>query len=659
VIVPQTSQQYTHAAARDPREAPEALKQQHKCMGTKLEPRSDGKLNKPPYRVRAGLPVIKADKTNPENWATFEEAYDALRRGDVDAIGFVFTEDDPFTVIDLDGAVNPETGEIDARATAIVDEFPTYWEFSLSGRGLHGICIAKKPGTRCRTGNIEIYDGHSGARFIVITGNRLGAHTDIRECQESVNDLYYSLFGKVNKEKQRPRPRTHDLPKLEELLEKARNFTRMGAKFRKLFDRADISEYESASDADYALINMLIFLCAGDREMVIEAFKKSALYRPPPQKHRRYVELSVDNALSTYTGGFYEPKAVRDHPEPEQEDILTPYLALLAEPSQWKGPKAPGAYKAYAALILLTVEDGISDNTKELRIGTDMRRWAEVAGLTRQTLGNSSLPHLVQDLKLVRWEKGRGGKPGVFVLPRPAVPVGLSSKESTGGGYFTGKTYGDGLVTLAKLIRMRTGTSKTGKVRHLGEMQKVARLGMLCMFCMIASITSPRGLNIDELVDRTGRRKDHVRNACQKLVASEIFEESRKDFFTLAPAFWSAYDKELLKSGIVAAERRQKRQHEQERRDDRLRLEARREGRKVQKPDPKVVDLDARRREKLDREAARRQFIEGQGQVDERFLTEEQQHALMQEEYDRMCARVQQRLAHREDKRRGEEQVVR
>jgi primase-polymerase (primpol)-like protein len=98
-------------------------------MGTKLRRRPAGKTDKPPYRVRAGLPVIKADKTNPENWAPFDEAYDALRRGLVDAIGFVSTEHDRFTFKDLDGVVNPETGEIDARATAIVDEFPTYWGF--------------------------------------------------------------------------------------------------------------------------------------------------------------------------------------------------------------------------------------------------------------------------------------------------------------------------------------------------------------------------------------------------------------------------------------------------------------------------------------------------------------------------------------------------
>ena len=50
---------------------PDPLKLEPRWMGTRFEPRPDKpeKLNKPPYRVRSGRPVIKAAKTNPENWA--------------------------------------------------------------------------------------------------------------------------------------------------------------------------------------------------------------------------------------------------------------------------------------------------------------------------------------------------------------------------------------------------------------------------------------------------------------------------------------------------------------------------------------------------------------------------------------------------------------
>src|ERR671920_662465 len=81
---------------------PEELRRFPAWMGTRYEkrPGKPDKLNKPPYRVRSGMPVIKADKTNPENRATFAEAFAALQRGDVDDIGFVFTKSDPHTVVD-------------------------------------------------------------------------------------------------------------------------------------------------------------------------------------------------------------------------------------------------------------------------------------------------------------------------------------------------------------------------------------------------------------------------------------------------------------------------------------------------------------------------------------------------------------------------------
>jgi transposase len=84
--------------------SPKKLQRIPHWMGTRVERKPNGQLNKPPYRVRDGMQVIKAAKTNSDNWATFKEARDALERGDVDAIGFVFTEDDPFPVFDFDGA---------------------------------------------------------------------------------------------------------------------------------------------------------------------------------------------------------------------------------------------------------------------------------------------------------------------------------------------------------------------------------------------------------------------------------------------------------------------------------------------------------------------------------------------------------------------------
>jgi len=396
----------------------------------------------------------------------------------------------------------------------------------------------------------------------------------------------------------------------EELIQKARNCrnAHYRARFIKLFDQGDCSGYETQSQADYALIRDLIYWCSGDPDYVEEMFRHSALFRPEPEKHKGYIALSVRNCLASYRGRVYSrAKAIRQEPKTRQRDVLAPYLSLLLDPSKWKGQKAASGYKAYAGLILLALEDGISTESEELRIGADVRRLAERSGLRRETLGRSALPYLIKDLKLVRWRKGKGSKAGVFIIKKPKVPAEVTTKVFTRGGLFSGDTYGDALDSLAQLIRMRSGTTKTGKIKKPGKFETVARLGMVAMFCMVAMTANPRGLHIDELVEKTGRRKDHLRVAMQKLVEAEIVEELRTDFFRFAAAFWSAYQRALISSGIIAAEHKQRQRHEEERRDHALKLEEGRNGRKEKKPlDPKVVDMAARRRARMDRETLRR-----------------------------------------------------
>jgi hypothetical protein len=648
-IIPQdTAQQHPHT--------PEKLKKLPKWMGARFEHRPDGKLNKPPYRIRPGRPAIKADKTNPKNWTTFEKAYKALSMGDVDAIGFVFTGEDRFCVVDLDEVLDPETGEIGEEASKILASFEdTYAELSVSGEGIHIVCEAEKPGDRCKKDPVELYDGGSGARFVVITGTQLSRRTDISPCQSEINALYERVFGEeAARWASRPARRTHEAAgrlDREELLEKARN-SRTGAQFRKLYDRGDRTGYDSPNEADYALINTLIFWCPGDRDLVEELFRESALYRPPPEKHKGYVGISIRNALASYKGSFYKPKALREKSTQDQLDVLNPYLSLLLDASLWKGQKAAGGFKAYAALVTLAVEDGIATDVEELRVGADVRNLAERAGLNRVTLCRSSLPYLTQDLKLVRWRRGEGNKAGEFVLRKPDFPSEATTKVST--QYFSGSTYGDGLDALKNLIRMRSGVSRTGKVTHLGEMQTVARLGMVAMFAMVTLTAHPRGLKAEEFVERMGRRRDHVLSALRKLEETQILTESREGFFTFADGFWAAYKRSLISSGIIASEHRQRRQHERERRDREMKLE---EGRAQwhAKRDEKVISLDAERRRKEDKEAARNQ------PTDQRHETprqkEEREERPMLEEYDRKIERCMDRLgevfAARDERRRA------
>ena len=58
-----------------------------------------GKRTKPLYNARTGK-LAKAN--DPSTWATFLAAMKAVRRGDFDGLGFVFSADDPYAGVAVD-----------------------------------------------------------------------------------------------------------------------------------------------------------------------------------------------------------------------------------------------------------------------------------------------------------------------------------------------------------------------------------------------------------------------------------------------------------------------------------------------------------------------------------------------------------------------------
>jgi hypothetical protein len=537
---------------------PEALRAIPRWMGTRFERRKDGKTDKPPYRVVSGLPVIKADKTNPENWTTYSEALAAYERGDVDAIGVVFTEDDPYFVVDLDGVIDRDTGEIHPAAAEVIHALGSYTEISCSGTGVHVIGRGAKPEyAGCKSQKfgvgVEVYDTN---RFMVMTGRRMSGEPEPQDRQDELLALCRKLWPKREKFYSR-RPGHPGAVGLEdqELLERARR-SRTGAKFRKLYDQGDSSGFASASEADYSLLNLLIFWTSGDRERIISLFEASALYRQK-EKHPGYSRLSVDNALSSYVGSFYRPRRVEKARREDPGDPLTPFLELLLDPSLWGGRKGASGYKTYAAAVIRAHEDGIVDDEGNLRIGCDTRTLAEIAGTRQATVCETGLPYLMQDMKLIRWRRGKGTKAGVLVLLNPEKWRNRITKEST---HFSDTVSHDpkrALETLRLLIRMRRGYDKS---------RKLLRLGMPAMFTAITLATTPlRGQNITELGERTGRTKADLRRVLKRLKEASIVREVSRDVYRLTDDFQAQYERELQQSGITHVERAQRKQHERDR----------------------------------------------------------------------------------------------
>ena len=505
---------------------PDDLNRLRRWMGTRFAPRpgKPGKVDKPPHRVRRGQPVVKASKSEPENWATFAEACEAYERGDVDAIGLVLTADDPYFGLDEDDVLDHATGEVDATAHHIVHALGTYAEVSCSGTGLRAIGIGSKPeyaGCKSRAlgFGVEVYDGTSGAAFLVMTGDHLpGTPEGVEVRQAELEALCRQLWPKAKKKPPRKAKPSgaHSLEDAE-LLERARR-ARTGAKFRRLFDRGDATGYPSESEADFALLNMLCFWTAGDAERMAQLFEGSALYRPD-EKHRQYVALSARNALASYSGRFYRPRRVDSLERAERDDALAPYLALLLEPSEWTGHRGASAFKAFAAAVIIAAERGI-DADGQLRVAA--------------TLGRSRR------------------------LPVSTHLCGTNQHTS------------DALETLRLLIRMRGGQSKRARL---------ARLGMVAMFALVALCSGrARGYTVEELGAATGRRKPDLRRVLRRLKSAGIVREVRQDFFCLTDNFRSENERELRESGITYSEERQRQRHEKDRIERQRKLQERRSG---------------------------------------------------------------------------------
>lgn len=157
-----------------------------------------GRQTKVPYNARTGQ---LAESDNPATWASFSEASAAAK--DFDGIGYVFSDDDPYTGIDLDDCIANE--QIAPWAEALLLSLNSYSEVSPSGAGIK-IWVEGKTPTSAKPrkekipatlipadapGTIEMYPTK---RFFTVTGWHVeGMPRDIRVANGALTGLYEQL----------------------------------------------------------------------------------------------------------------------------------------------------------------------------------------------------------------------------------------------------------------------------------------------------------------------------------------------------------------------------------------------------------------------------------------------------------------------------------
>lgn len=273
---------------------PDDLKAFPQWVVWRYEDKNSPKPTKVPYNPHTGQ---HASVTNPQTWGTFETIVAALGSGFWDGAGFVFTENDPFTGVDLDDPyeAHPDgtfkrkdpqrIAEVQRR---IFNKFDTYAEFSPSGRGLHLICRGAAPSGRKR----DAIEQYSEGRFFTVTGN-VYHNAPIRPRQALVETLWQELGGAASVEVyggDLTEAHTDDEIIAKGLAAENRD------KFDKLLRGEWQNDYPSQSEADQALMNFLAFYTQ-NRTQIMRLFRRSGLGIRDKAKRTGYLNYTINRAF--------------------------------------------------------------------------------------------------------------------------------------------------------------------------------------------------------------------------------------------------------------------------------------------------------------------------------------------------------------------------
>lgn len=286
---------------------PDEMKAQNRwvCWRAVPDPKSHSGISKQPVNPRTGG---MAKSNDASTWTDFQTAVCASNQ--YAGIGFMFSGSG-YIAIDIDDRPAElsayKNGERDNIFGQMHDAFHTYAELSQSGNGVHFIGRGTLPDKdfNNRPLGVEMY---TGARFFVMTGNLISEYSDISDITETVKPFYKQYRTAPKKKPDHPPeqlPLSAGNMTANEVIERAKR-SRQGAKFSALYC-GDTSGYESPSEADMALCNMLAFWCQGDIALMDEIFRSSGLMRDKwdrKQSGTTYGAITLQKAIDSVTAGY-------------------------------------------------------------------------------------------------------------------------------------------------------------------------------------------------------------------------------------------------------------------------------------------------------------------------------------------------------------------
>ena len=290
---------------------PQELKDRKQWVCWRLEPDKDGgKPRKMPINPVTGKGAMS---NNPNTWSDYQTAFEAYEKYGYTGIGYMFTKDDGFVGVDVDHCYNPETGEWNETAKAIIAKKPTYAEFSPSGDGAHFYFKGVKPSGSSKNSDtgVEMYET---ARYFTVTGKQLeGVPDTIAEDDGTLAWIHETFIKKQKKKKSKKKKSFGGVPVEmtdDELIEKAKT-SEDGEAFTALLEGNWQGAFQSQSEADMAFCKKLAFWSGKNKEQMDRIFRSSGLYRQKwDEKHHAdgatYGEETLDKTIES-TENVYSP----------------------------------------------------------------------------------------------------------------------------------------------------------------------------------------------------------------------------------------------------------------------------------------------------------------------------------------------------------------
>ena len=125
---------------------------------------------KMPYYVQGGRRTGgQGEDRDRMRLATLSVVRRAYERGGWSGIGFAFLPDDGLIGIDIDGAIDPETGAVTDRCANIIKACNSFTEYSPSGKGVHIIVQGQTDTNKFNPIGLEVF---CKSQFFTFTANR-------------------------------------------------------------------------------------------------------------------------------------------------------------------------------------------------------------------------------------------------------------------------------------------------------------------------------------------------------------------------------------------------------------------------------------------------------------------------------------------------------